>query len=111
MQKTNDRLYRAAIYLRLSQEDGDISVSDKNESNSISTQRDLIHSYLQKQPDIMYVTEFCDDGYTGTNFERPAFEKMMTAVREKKVDCIIVKDYCAIIGLNQKDLETQGILA
>ena len=92
MQKTNDRLYRAAIYLRLSQEDGDISVSDKNESNSISTQRDLIHSYLQKQPDIMYVTEFCDDGYTGTNFERPAFEKMMTAVREKKVDCIIVKD-------------------
>lgn len=92
MQKTNDRLYRAAIYLRLSQEDGDISVSDKNESNSISTQRDLIHAYLQKQPDIMYVTEFCDDGYTGTNFERPAFEKMMTAVREKKVDCIIVKD-------------------
>jgi len=92
MQKLNDRLYHAAIYLRLSQEDGDISVSDKNESNSISTQRDLIHAYLQKQPDIMYVTEFCDDGYTGTNFDRPGFEKMMTAVREKKVDCIVVKD-------------------
>ena len=60
MQKLNDRLYRAAIYLRLSQEDGDISVSDKNESNSISTQRDLIQGYIQKQTDIMYVTEFCD---------------------------------------------------
>lgn len=92
MQKLNDKPYHAAIYLRLSQEDGDISVSDKNESNSISTQRDLIHAYLQKQPDIMYVTEFCDDGYTGTNFDRPGFEKMMTAVREKKVDCIVVKD-------------------
>ena len=92
MQKLNDRLYRAAIYLRLSQEDGDISVSDKNESNSISTQRDLIQGYIQKQSDIMYVTEFCDDGYTGTNFDRPGFENMMTAVREKRVDCIVVKD-------------------
>lgn len=88
----NDKTYRAAIYLRLSQEDGDISVSDKNESNSISTQRDLIQAFLKKQPDITYVAEFCDDGYTGTNFERPGFTKMMTAVREKRVDCIIVKD-------------------
>lgn len=92
MQKLNDKTYHAAIYLRLSQEDGDISVSDKNESNSISTQRDLIHAYLQKQPDIEYVTEFCDDGYTGTNFDRPGFEKMMSAVRQKEIDCIVVKD-------------------
>ncbi len=92
MQKLNDKTYHAAIYLRLSQEDGDISVSDKNESNSISTQRDLIHAFMQKQPDILYETEFCDDGYTGTNFDRPGFNDMMTAVREKRVDCIIVKD-------------------
>ena len=57
----HNKTYHAAIYLRLSQEDGDISVSDKNESNSISTQRNLIHAYLQKQPDIEYVSEFCDD--------------------------------------------------
>lgn len=92
MQKLNDKIYHAAIYLRLSQEDGDISVSDKNESNSISTQRDLIHAFMQKQPDILYETEYCDDGYTGTNFDRPGFNDMMTAVREKRVDCIIVKD-------------------
>ena len=92
MQKLNDKIYHAAIYLRLSQEDGDISVSDKNESNSISTQRDLIHAFLQKQADILYETEFCDDGYTGTNFDRPGFNDMMKAVREKRVDCIVVKD-------------------
>jgi site-specific DNA recombinase len=92
MQTLLDKLYDAAIYLRLSQEDGDISISDKSESNSISTQRDLIHAYIAKHPDISYVTEFCDDGYTGTNFERPGFENMMKAVREKRINCIIVKD-------------------
>lgn len=92
MLKLNDKTYHAAIYLRLSQEDGDISVSDKNESNSISTQRDLIQAFLRKQADILYETEFCDDGYTGTNFDRPGFTDMMKAVREKRVDCIIVKD-------------------
>ena len=92
MRNLHNKTYHAAVYLRLSQEDGDISVSDKTESNSISTQRDLIHAFLQKQPDIEYVTEFCDDGYTGTNFHRPGFESMMAAVREKRVDCIVVKD-------------------
>lgn len=92
MLKLNDKTYHAAIYLRLSQEDGDISVSDKNESNSISTQRDLIQAFLRKQADIFYEAEFCDDGYTGTNFDRPGFTDMMKAVREKRVDCIIVKD-------------------
>ena len=111
MQKLNDRLYRAAIYLRLSQEDGDISVSDKSESNSISTQRDLIQGYIQKQPDIMQVAEFCDDGYTGTNFNRPGFQQMLEDMEMGYISTVIVKDYCAIIGLNQKDLENQGILA
>ena len=92
MLKLNDKTYHAAIYLRLSQEDGDISVSDKNESNSISTQRDLIQAFLRKQADILYEAEFCDDGYTGTNFDRPGFTDMMKAAREKRVDCIIVKD-------------------
>lgn len=92
MLKMIDKTYHAAIYLRLSQEDGDISLSDKNESNSISTQRALIRSFLQKQPDIVYEAEFCDDGFTGTNFERPGFIDMMSAVREKRVDCIVVKD-------------------
>ena len=54
---------------------------------------------------------YIDDGYSGTNFNRPDFQRMMSDVDEGKVKTIIVKDYCAIIGLNQKDLENQGILA
>ena len=44
-------------------------------------------------------------------FDRPAFKEMMQDVTDGNINCVIVKDYCAIIGLNQKDLENQGILA
>ena len=57
------------------------------------------------------ITEFIDNGYSGTNFERPQVQRLIELVRANQIDCIIVKDYCAIIGLNQKDLENQGILA
>ena len=56
-------------------------------------------------------TFFVDDGYSGTNFDRPGFQRMIAEVDAGNVATIIVKDYCAIIGLNQKDLENQGILA
>lgn len=93
MQKILDKKYHAAIYLRLSKEDGDFSVSgDKKESNSIANQRKLIMEYLKKHPEIVSVQEFCDDGYTGTNFDRPEFQKMMGQVKENKINCIIVKD-------------------
>ena len=52
-----------------------------------------------------------DDGYSGTNFNRPGFQRMLDDIKAGKIKRVIVKDYCAIIGLNQKDLENQGILA
>ena len=55
--------------------------------------------------------EFCDDGFSGTNFDRPDFQRMIECAKRGEISCIVVKDYCAIIGLNQKDLENQGILA
>lgn len=79
--------YLTGEYLRLSSEDG-----DKAESNSITNQRDLIGQYLKKRPDLMQVEEYVDDGYTGTNFERPAFKRMMDDVKKGKINCIIVKD-------------------
>lgn len=86
-------MYRAADYLRLSQEDGDSSFSaKKQESNSISSQRELIQGYVAKCPDIELVAEFTDDGYTGTNFDRPGFKQMMEAVERGEINCIIVKD-------------------
>ena len=57
------------------------------------------------------VREYIDDGISGTRFDREAFEEMMTQVKEGNIQVIITKDCCAIMGLNQKDLENQGILA
>ena len=54
---------------------------------------------------------FVDDGYSGVSFTRPAFMELMELAESGEIETIIVKDYCAIIGLNQKDLENQGILA
>lgn len=79
--------YKAALYLRLSSEDG-----DKVESDSIQNQRELIKHFLEKHPEITSVDEFVDDGYTGANFDRPGFSQMMEAIGEGSIDCIIVKD-------------------
>lgn len=92
MQKIIDKIYYAAIYLRLSKEDGDTSSGEKKESNSIANQRKLIEDYLNKHPEITLVQEFCDDGYTGANFDRPDFQRMMEQVKQRKINCIIVKD-------------------
>jgi site-specific DNA recombinase len=82
-------------YLRLSVEDGDIVSNDtKAESDSIGHQRELIARYISEKqiyPSIQSV-EFVDDGYSGTNFDRPAVRKMLSLVREGKICCIIVKD-------------------
>lgn len=84
-----------AEYLRLSVEDGDIVANDtKAESDSIGHQRELIARYISEKqiyPSIQSV-EFVDDGYSGTNFDRPAVRKMLSLVREGKICCIIVKD-------------------
>ncbi len=85
--KQKNYTFQAFSYERLSKEDG-----DKAESNSIANQRKLIQEYVRKQEDIVLVGDFFDDGFTGTNFERPQFEKMMDAVQRGEADCIIVKD-------------------
>ena len=88
-----DRDYKAAIYLRLSKEDGDFSFSgEKLESDSISNQRMLILDYLKKHPEISVVDEYVDDGFTGANFERPDFNRMIDDVKSGRIDCIVVKD-------------------
>ena len=79
--------FLVAVYLRLSREDG-----DKTESDSIANQRQLIHNYLSSQPTLQLVKEYIDDGYTGSNFDRPGFIKMMEDIRRQKINCIIVKD-------------------
>lgn len=97
-----------ARYIRLSRED-----EKESESNSIANQRELLKNFVESSPDLSQyeAVEFCDDGYSGTNFDRPGVIALLEEVRAGNIRCILVKDCCAIMGLNQKDLENQGILA
>lgn len=96
-----------ALYMRLSKEDEFCH----EESNSISMQRLMLRDYVREHFPDANVTEYADDGYSGTNFDRPGVQELLEEVKNGMINCIVVKDYCAIIGLNQKDLENQGILA
>ena len=85
-----------AMYIRLSDEDADLAKNDlKLESNSVSNQRNLLMNFIGNHPEISdcNVLEFCDDGYSGTNFERPAIKQLLTKVRSREIDCIVVKDF------------------
>lgn len=82
--------YNAIGYYRLSKEAWD--KNPKNESDSISNQRKLIHAFIKEHPNITLVGEEYDDGYTGTNYERPGFVRIIDKVRAGKANCIIVKD-------------------
>ena len=75
-------------YGRLSKEDLDKKV----ESDSIKNQRDLIHDFIDRDPELHLVMEGYDDGYTGTSFERPHVREMLEAVKSGKVNCVVVKD-------------------
>ena len=86
------KIYHAAIYVRLSKEDGDVAGASKAESNSISNQKELIRDFLKDKEDIVVVSERVDDGYSGSSFERPSFKLMMEDIRRGAVDCVIVKD-------------------
>ena len=84
--------YNAAIYVRLSKEDEDTSDGRKTESNSITNQKQLILDFLQDKPEINIVSVRIDDGYTGTNYDRPAFQLMMNDIKAGTVNCVVVKD-------------------
>ena len=105
---------QVAVYLRISQEDLNLRTNAlKDESFSISAQRQLISSYLDADSGLAALPrlEFKDDGFSGTNQNRPGFQQMIDRIKKGEISTVIVKDCCAIMGLNQKDLENQGILA
>ena len=83
----NTTRYRTALYLRLSREDG-----DKTESDSIANQRTLLEAYAADHPELCIVDEFVDDGYSGSNFERPAFQRLFRELEQGTINCVLVKD-------------------
>ena len=101
-----ENLLDTAAYIRLSVENGGNETDE-----TLVVQQMLVERFIEEHPDLRLEEVYIDNGFTGTNFERPGFMRLMEDVRSGKVQCIVVKDYCAIIGLNQKDLENQGILA
>ena len=84
---TETKIWNATLYLRLSRDDG-----DKEESNSITGQRELLRDFIRNRPELREYAVRIDDGFTGSNFERPDFKKMMEDVKEGRTNCIIVKD-------------------
>ena len=80
-------MWNVAAYLRLSKED-----NDNKESNSIINQKELIEQYIRSKSDLQLVDYYIDDGYSGTNFDRLAFTRLLEDIRDKKVNVIIVKD-------------------
>lgn len=84
--KDTEKYYCTAIYIRLSYE------SHYADSESIENQKLLLEDFLKQHKELVLYGQFIDDGKTGTNFERPAFESMMKAVKEGAINCIVVKD-------------------
>ena len=80
-------LWKAALYIRLSRDDG-----DKLESNSITSQREILKEWLKLHPDIEVYDFYVDDGWSGTDFNRPGFQRMMADIQAGNINCIIVKD-------------------
>ena len=78
--------YNTALYMRLSRDD-----ENYGDSVSIETQRTILQQYA-KEHGLSVYGEYVDDGWSGTNFERPSFQRMMDDVETGKVNCIITKD-------------------
>ena len=85
---SNPAEYKTALYIRLSKEDGN---GNAGESESITNQRSLLLGFAEKHK-LNIVSEFIDDGVSGTSFDRPDFNKMIEAILNKKINMILTKD-------------------
>ena len=86
-QNTSDvSIYRTALYARLSVEDGGSG------TDTIAVQLQMLHDYIADKPQFNFCGEYVDNGFSGTTFERPEFQRLMEQVQAKEIDCIIVKD-------------------
>ena len=81
--------FNVGIYIRLSQEDKDKKY--ESDSESVINQRELLTNYV-KNNNFNLIGEYVDDGYSGTDFERPGFQKLIDDIKSKKINCVVVKD-------------------
>ena len=81
--------FNVGIYIRLSQEDKDKKY--ESDSESVINQKELLRSYV-KNNKFNLSGEYVDDGYSGTDFDRPGFQRMLEDIKMKKINCVVVKD-------------------
>lgn len=84
-QKT--KTFKVGLYIRLSREDG-----DKEESSSVTNQREILKRFINENENFFIVKEYVDDGWTGTNFNRPSFKEMIKDIEKGIIDTVITKD-------------------
>ncbi len=94
-----------ALYERLSRDD-----ELQGDSNSIVTQKRMMEAYALKNG-FENIMHFTDDGYSGGNFDRPEWKRLIEQIEAGNVETLISKDACVIIGLNPKSLVIQGFQA
>lgn len=98
--KKDSTIYDVAIYCRLSKEDLKED-GDRDESASIGTQKAILTDYV-RQRGWHLVQTYVDDGYSGTNFQRPGFQSMIQDIEAKRINCVITKDLSRL-GRNYLD--------
>ena len=87
----NKKLWSVAEYIRLSQEDSD-NGNEKQESNSVTSQKTILNEYIEERDDLIVYDTYIDDGFTGTDFNRPSFQRLLEDMRNGNINCVIVKD-------------------
>ena len=87
--ESSNYLYKVAIYIRLSKEDK--KKKRESESESVQNQRKLLHTYI-KEHNLVLTEEYVDDGYSGTTFDRPSFNRLIKDIEDGKINMVITKD-------------------
>ena len=101
--QSNRKNYRVGLYMRLSKDDG------VGESSSITTQRKILRAYAEEHGFSVY-DEYIDDGWSGTNFERPEFKRMISDIEAGHINLVLTKDDCVIKARTPQPLENRHFL-
>lgn len=98
-EQIEDNLIKTAIYIRLSNEE-----KEEDTSNKIENQYDVIDRFIKLNPNLIHVKTYIDNGKTGTNFERPEWQRLIQDVKVGAVECIVVKDLSRL-GRSYRELD------
>ena len=98
--------YKVAIYIRLSRED-DKGKYQKKDSESVKNQRNILKKYI-RQNNLNFLNEYVDDGYSGSNFDRPGFKRMINDIEKGLINMVIVKD---LSRLGRNNIETNNYVS